>query len=151
LTTDLDAALAKADATFRKRWEEGQYERAQQYDLFPLVFQERIDGFRARRPDTFWRMERIEFFCCSEAVKIINHLGTTEEIENFAKLSLDAQERLIPEIEYRTHTVDTFLMTIRLAWTYRKDSTLVPKAHSVCCALTGCELCGCWATVAETN
>ena len=147
MTTD----LAKADATFHKRWEEGQYERAQQYDLFPLVLQERIDGFLERRPDTFWKIEPAEFFCCSEAVKIINHLGTVEEIRAYATGSRDGAQRLIPEVDYGMHSEHTFIQALTLAVLYRQDPTQVPRAHSVVCELLGCEVCGCWAAIAEKN
>jgi len=58
-----------------------------QYAALPEVFRERVDRFRANNPDFRWEFESYELFCCTEAVKLAQHLKTPEEAQRYSALA----------------------------------------------------------------
>lgn len=134
----------------RRKWEETAADRAAKEDKMPEVFQKRLEGFRARRPATFWERERYEFFCCSEAVKIAEALKTSEAVSAFLKLKYEEQEKLIPGLDGE-HSGNTFGAACNLAVRYLQDPSTVPMQHAAICPLLGCQECGCYSTVAKAG
>ena len=134
-----------------------------EFDALPESFQARISSFRTNNPDFRWEFEPYELFCCTEAVKIANHLVDAYEltyptdnqrildlVKKFSDLPHDEQiDRawLIDE-----HSGNTIGCAITLARSHLFDQFVVrnqPKSslvflhHGALVPLVGCENYGC--------
>lgn len=68
------AGLAEHDRRNRERLERGAEKRAKDYAALPEPLRVRIDRFVAARSDFWINSGDYELFCCTEAVKIAEHL-----------------------------------------------------------------------------
>lgn len=138
----------------RATWLAEKPERDANVAAMPPVFQHRIEGFRTRRPDKFWEVERYETFCCSEAVKIATeaqkHEKPLEWIHEFHETEYDEQRKLLPTLD-ENHSGNTFGTACSLASYYLRDPELVPRAHGAMCPLLGCKEYGCYASTEEAK
>lgn len=84
---DLAASEAYHDKRRREFEETGKAALDAKYAALPPVFQARIDKFRANNPDFRWNYEDYEMFCCTEAVKLAEHLRTSEAMAHYVSLA----------------------------------------------------------------
>lgn len=80
--------LAEEDSKRRRKFEEaGRAVLDAKYAALPPIFQARIDRFRQNNPEFRWLYEEYEMFCCEEAVKLAQHLGSVEAMERYCALA----------------------------------------------------------------
>lgn len=141
-------------ANKRATWLAEKPERDAKVAAMPEVFQRRIDGFRTRRPETFWEVERYETFCCSEALKIAAEAQKHEKpltwIGEFHNARYDEQRKMLPTLD-ENHSGNTFGTACSLASYYLRNPELLPQAHGALCPLLGCQEYGCYASTPEAK
>lgn len=141
-------AVADSKAKRRAEWEAKKVETAAAIKALPKPFQDRIEFFMR---DPAWGPDfgPYELFCCTEAVKIADALGTDEKIIAWHGLGWDEQKAAVPAIS-GDHSGNTFGTACVLARLYVKDPTLVPKMHGAMCPLVGCKDYGCYSTTVKS-
>lgn len=148
----------RLDAIERERWENTREERARQVAELPDVFSRRIEGFRERRPDTFWKHEHYETFCCVESMKIVAEAQKQSPVSrtqrewicDFHKAEYDEQRKLVPTL-FDDHSGNTFGTACLLANIYVQDPDMIPQAHGALCPFLGCQEYGCYASTPEAE
>lgn len=108
----------------------------------PKCFQDRLERFRQNNPDFRWEYEGYELFCCEEAVKIADALGSCEAVAEFSGKSYDEQVKQLPTISDE-HSGNTFGMACRLAHDYLLDQDRVRQRHGALAPLVGSKEYGC--------
>lgn len=149
------------EQTARRVWEAGSIERAVVFDKLPVAFQNRILGFRQRRPDTFWKYENAELAACRLATAIVYICPTAADVVRFIQSPMAIQLKQVPviaELHASGHDLPGIALAtmiyggaLALAQAYRTDEASVSRLHAVMCPLAECVACGCWATVATAN
>lgn len=134
-----------------------------EFDALPESFQYRISSFRDNNPDFRWEFEPYELFCCTEAVKIADHLTEAHEltypvdnqdlvelVKEFSDLPHDEQLERASLID--EHSGNTFGCAVTLARLYLFDQftirglpkqSLVFQHHGALVPLVGCKNYGC--------
>jgi hypothetical protein len=110
----------------------------------PAPLRERVEAFRAFKPEWRWEYEPYELACCEEAARLAAHFKTVDALKAFSKLGYDEQKAEYPEMD-SGHSGNTWGMSIRLAWLLIAKPDLLVQEHGAICALVGCEDCGCYA------
>jgi hypothetical protein len=110
----------------------------------PAPLRERVEAFRAFKPEWRWNYEPYELACCEEAARLAAHFKTVDALKAFSKLGYDEQKAEYPEMD-SGHSGNTWGMSIRLAWLLIAKPDLLVQEHGAICALVGCEDCGCYA------
>lgn len=104
--------LAEQDRRDRERLERGAEKRAAEYDALPDVLKLRLDRFASERADFWVSGGDYEMFCCTEAVKIADHLRPRVEagedpetvVREFHGLPWDEQAKVVSD----QHSGNTF-------------------------------------------
>ncbi len=124
-----------------------------EYDALPAVFKQRIDRFRHNNPDFRWEYESYELFCCTEAMKLVRHLGTLEAMERYAALARsetfsanrpkwDAEWEEQKAIDRAAdlsdgHSGNTHGCAVSLAFWFLKQPQAVAQMHGALAPLVG--------------
>lgn len=125
----------------RERFERERAQLDAEYDALPRVFQQRIDRFRENNPDFRWEYEGYEVFCCREAVKIADALGSEDAIQAWRDLPYAEQRKRVPIDD--GHSGNTFGAACMLAALYlREGGRYVPQMHGALSPLVGSEAYG---------
>jgi hypothetical protein len=128
----------------RDRFEQNKAELDAQYDALPSVFKARVDRFRRNNPDFRWKHESYELFTCTEAVKIANHFGSPDAINEFYHARGERQREMFPSLS-DGHSGNTFGAACRFAQIYLSEPELIERMHGALCPLVGCKEYGCFA------
>lgn len=110
----------------------------------PDGFFDRMRGFLATSPSWAWECGPYELFCCEEAVKIANTLGSADAVRSFAKAPQAEQKSAVPTMEFEEHSGNTFGSAVRFAVISLESPDALPKYHAAICPLIGCFDAGCW-------
>jgi hypothetical protein len=109
-----------------------------QYATLPLLFQQRLDRFRATKADFRWEMEPYEMSCCVDAVLMARHARfDLDDLRRFQKLPWRDQKEEIPDLE-DGHSGNSWGTAVMLANVYIEAPKFVPLAHGGLCGLLGC-------------
>jgi hypothetical protein len=143
-----DAERARAQEqdgrTRRAAFAEGRAVFDARVAALPAPLRARMEGFLAAGPDWGWKLGDYELFACEEAAKLAAALGTTAEVEAFARAPVSAQRERVPAVAYDEHSGNTFGAATVLARMLHADPAVVPKMHASLCPLVGCEDGRCW-------
>lgn len=112
-----------------------------QYAALPELFKRRIDKFRGNNPDFRWKYESYEMFVCTEAIKIVDALKTSEEIKRFMDLPYNKQKQLVNFSDQ--HSGNTMGAAIALAFIYVTQPEGVVRLHGALAPLVGSKEYGC--------
>jgi hypothetical protein len=118
------------------------------YEALPAEFKLRLDSFRRINPDFRWKHEGYEMFVCTEAIKIAKALKTIKKIDQWQKLPVEKQDKII---DVGAHSGNTFGAAVFLAKLYLKFPELVREAHGALCPLVGCKDYGCHSSLQGEN
>lgn len=144
--------VAQANQDRRDKFEKERPSLDAQYEALPDIFKKRIDRFRQNNPDFRWEYESYELFCCTEAMKFVNHFKTFEAFERYAALTqcsiTDEKERWYREWEEQKaidraagiadgHSGNTHGMAVALAGYYLRQPEAVAKLHGALSPLVG--------------
>lgn len=120
---------------------------AMQYQSLYPEFRERVDRLREHSEIFRVTYEPYELFCCLEAQKIIEKIGTEENPLERIRLFMDENERnrrrLVPQLLYEQHTPNTFGCACFLAMMYVTTPDRIQYAHGAGCTMIGCVEYGC--------
>jgi hypothetical protein len=147
-TEDEQMAKEEADLAIERKKQAQAYARKKPKNdeaiaKLPQVFQDRITGFRERRPGWGPEFEDYELMCCQQAVVFAETLKNADAISAWYKLPEKEQMRMVPGM-HGDHSGNTFGTAARLAIAYLDTPDLIPKMHGAMCPLVGCVDYGCW-------
>lgn len=141
--------LAKREQKQREEAEANAAEADARIAKLPQPFQDRIQGFRKRKPDFRWKFEEYELYCCEQAAVFAQAFPTPEAIEKFAKAKSDAQLQMLPSLD-QEHSGNTFGASVQFARLFVAGNyDFLFKAHGAMCPLVGCDDYGCYASSPE--
>ncbi|RJF74947.1 hypothetical protein D3875_02830 [Deinococcus cavernae] len=121
----------------------GRAEQLSTIAQLPEPFQQRLNGFMARRPETAWEDQGYELATCQAAVVILNTCATAEAVRQFGGLKYGEQIQRAPELERMGLSGNMFAVAVRLASFFRESPELIAREHAAICPLVGCERAGC--------
>lgn len=140
---DVEKANKQAKAKFLK----DKAKLDAQYNALPDCFQRRLNKFRTNNPDFRWRFEAYEMFCCTEAMKMVNYIGSaSSKITKDDFIDGKFDEKLLDneaKLDNKEHSGNTHGMAVFLARLYFKDPEDVVKLHGALAPLVGSEEYGC--------
>jgi len=138
------AAIEESQRQKRAEFEPKRESFMARVEALPEGFRERMRGFIATSPSWAWECGPYELFCCEEAVKIANTLGSVEAVRSFAKAPQAEQKTAVPSMEFDEHSGNTFGSAVLFAVISLESPDALPKYHAAICPLMGCEDAGCW-------
>ena len=145
-----EAELRKSETTQRSEYDAKRAEHDAILAGMPVVFQQRIAGYRQRNPDFGWKFEAYELMACRDAVRIAEALKTPEAVRAFYELPWEEQKRAVPDLD-EGHSGNSFGFACRMASLYLTKPELVPKMHGAMAVLVGSEEYGDWACSEEAK
>lgn len=115
----------------------------------PTEFQVRFEGYHKAGGDK-WRAayEPYELYCCEEAMKVVNHLKTSEKIREYWGMEdYKAQQKISDEIGLDDgHSGNTFGHSLKLATAFLENPELVDKVPSGMSPIVGSDEAHDWMT-----
>lgn len=111
------------------------------YNNLPGCFQKRIDRFRANNERFRVDYEDYELFCCEEAIKIAEAIGSPEKVKEFGGLNWNEQKKLVPDLS-NGHSGNTFGAAVHLAYWFLVNQENVKNMHGALSPLVGSEKYG---------
>jgi hypothetical protein len=130
----------------RSRYEQKDPKLAGMYAALPLIFQMRIDKFRANNPDFKEDFEAYELFVCTEAVKLVKHFENARAISTYQDMPKDSRRQL--EILAKGHNDNTITQACHLArFSILNPQAIVNTLHGSLSHIVGCAEYGCSHTV----
>jgi hypothetical protein len=111
----------------------------------PAPLRERVEAFRAFKPEWRWDYEPYELACCEEAVRLAAKFKTGDALKAFSTLGYDEQKAAYPEMD-SGHSGNTWSVSLRLAWLLCEKPDVLAREHGALCPLVGCEDYGCFAS-----
>jgi hypothetical protein len=116
----------------------------------PAPLRDRVEAFRAFKPEWRWDYEPYEVACCEEAARLAAKFKTGDALKAFSKLGYDEQKAAYPEMD-SGHSGNTWGVSIRLAWLLCEKPDVLVQEHGALCPLVGCEDYGCFASREEVH